>query len=138
MAQDNATIVRRFVDDVADVVEAPWICGLAGFRPIVAARDHAIDTGKNRLRGHVGSDGSQLQDRYKRYSNDFSMLAENWAYIQDPTSATLTPRNLVESWMKSPGHRANILDPTAKKIGVGLYRIGVELYAVQCFSAAAK
>jgi uncharacterized protein YkwD len=100
-----------------------------------AARDHAVDTGKNRLRGHVGSDGSQLQDRYQRYSNQFSLLAENWAYIQDPSGQKLTPRSLMASWMNSANHRGNILDPKAKKIGVGLYRIGVELYAVQCFSA---
>lgn len=100
-----------------------------------AARDHAIDSGKNRLRGHMGSDGSQLQDRYQRYSSDYSMLAENWAYIQDPSGQTLTPRSLHENWMKSSGHKRNILDPSAKRIGIGLYRIGAELYAVQCFSA---
>lgn len=103
-----------------------------------AARDHAIDTGKNRLRGHVGSDGSQLVDRYKRYSSDFSMLSENWALLGDETGTTLTPRKLVESWLGSPSHKANILDPTAKKIGVGLYRIGIELIGVQCFSAPAQ
>lgn len=103
-----------------------------------AARDHAIDTGKNRLRGHVGSDGSQLVDRYKRYSSDFSMLSENWALLGDENGTTLTPRKLVEAWMGSPSHKANILDPTAKKIGVGLYRIGIELIGVQCFSAPAQ
>lgn len=102
-----------------------------------AAQDHATDTGKNRIRGHVGSDGSQLQERYQRYSSDFSMLSENWAYLMDPSAQTLTPARLVASWMASPGHKANILDPTAKKMGVGLYRQGAELYAVQCFMAPA-
>ena len=30
-------------------------------------------------------------------------------------------RGLVDGWMNSPGHRANILDPYATRIGVGIY-----------------
>ena len=30
-------------------------------------------------------------------------------------------RDLVQDWMDSPGHRANILDPQARRIGVGVY-----------------
>ena len=32
-----------------------------------------------------------------------------------------TPKEVVDSWMNSEGHRANILDPEAKKMGVGYY-----------------
>lgn len=32
-----------------------------------------------------------------------------------------TPEAVVTSWMNSPGHRANILDPSFKKLGVGYY-----------------
>lgn len=103
-----------------------------------AAQDHAVDSGRNRLNGHVGSDGSQLPDRYRRYSSDFSMLSENWARIEDPSIRTLTPRTLVNSWMASPGHKANILDPTARRMGVGIYRAGAIMYGVQCFSAPAQ
>lgn len=100
-----------------------------------SARDHAYDTGKNRLRGHVGSDSSLPQDRYKRYSSDFSMISENWGFISDPSGQKLTPREMMIQWMKSPNHRANILDASAKRMGVGFYRVGTNLYAVQCFSA---
>lgn len=31
-----------------------------------------------------------------------------------------TPESVVTSWMSSPGHRANILDPNLRDIGVGL------------------
>ena len=30
-----------------------------------------------------------------------------------------TPRNIVQAWMRSPGHRANILNRTFRDIGVG-------------------
>ncbi len=103
-----------------------------------AARDHAIDTGKNRLRGHTGSDGSQPHERYQKYSSDFSMILENWAFASDPSGDELTPRVMMKLWMSSKDHKANILKPEAKRIGVGFYRIGTNLYAVQCFSAPAK
>jgi uncharacterized protein YkwD len=40
-------------------------------------------------------------------------LGENVAYNYD------TPRAVIDGWMRSPGHRANILRPTFKRIGVG-------------------
>jgi uncharacterized protein YkwD len=32
-----------------------------------------------------------------------------------------TPEAVVAGWMNSPGHRANILKPELKEIGVGYY-----------------
>ena len=52
-------------------------------------------------------------------------------------------RALVEDWMDSPGHRANILDPQARHIGVGVYIketvkygrwVGETVFATQNFS----
>ena len=52
-------------------------------------------------------------------------------------------RALVEDWMDSPGHRANILDPQARRIGVGVYIketvkygrwVGETVFATQNFS----
>ena len=31
-----------------------------------------------------------------------------------------TPHEIVEGWMNSPGHRANILRPEFREIGIGL------------------
>lgn len=50
-------------------------------------------------------------------------------------------RALVQAWIDSPGHRANILDPEVREIGIGLLRDGglasglpvAHLYAVQLF-----
>ena len=30
-----------------------------------------------------------------------------------------TPKSITKAWMNSPGHRANILNPTFKDVGVG-------------------
>jgi uncharacterized protein YkwD len=40
-------------------------------------------------------------------------IGENVAYNYD------TPGDVMEAWMRSPGHRANILEPLFRRIGVG-------------------
>lgn len=70
-------------------------------------------------------------------------IAENLAYIGtgmvtgagyvDPTSADAIAGAIVNGWMNSPGHRKNILDPLADRIGVGIYFNGEYYYAVQEF-----
>lgn len=44
----------------------------------------------------------------------FSAAGENIAYGQR------TPQEVMNAWMNSPGHRANILSPTYNQIGVGV------------------
>jgi uncharacterized protein YkwD len=44
-------------------------------------------------------------------------VGENIAWA---TSALATPRAIVEAWMSSPGHRANILDPSYRETGIGV------------------
>lgn len=44
--------------------------------------------------------------------------AENVAY----GGRSLSPRQVVSMWMKSPGHRANILRPKFKRLGVDTWR----------------
>ena len=66
-----------------------------------------------------------------------------WQPIEYIKDASDMAANLIQGWMNSPGHRANILDPEARRIGVG---VGVQLtsrysyadetiYATQNFSA---
>ena len=47
-------------------------------------------------------------------------------------------RQLVDGWLDSPGHRVNILDQNARKLGVGVYvdgRAFTVLYATQNFAS---
>jgi uncharacterized protein YkwD len=39
-----------------------------------------------------------------------------------------------QAFMKSPGHRSNILDPQYFKVGLGFYRRGSSLYVTQWFT----
>lgn len=50
-------------------------------------------------------------------------------------SSGMTPSGsyTVEKWMNSPGHRANILSPNYKEIGIGIYYSNGRYYATQIF-----
>jgi len=70
-------------------------------------------------------------------------VAENLAYIGtgmvtgvgyvDPTNGTAIGMSLMDGWMKSPGHRKNILDPLADRFGAGVYWNDEYYYAVSEF-----
>lgn len=70
---------------------------------------------------HVSPGGSTLLSRvkstgYLRGAVSWS-LAENIAWASDELS---TPRAAVQSWMKSPPHRANLLAPQFTEVGIGI------------------
>lgn len=47
-----------------------------------------------------------------------------------------TPAEVMDGWMNSPGHRANILRAEFTTIGVGCVNVGSRPYWVQCFGTA--
>ncbi|GAA1890269.1 CAP domain-containing protein [Asanoa iriomotensis] len=78
-----------------------------------AAQLHSVDQAEHNKMSHDGSDGSTPWDRAgdQGYNN---AIGENVAMgYRDAAS-------VMEGWMNSPGHRANILNCQAKAIGVGL------------------
>ncbi len=64
-----------------------------------------------------------LNDNGINYSN----AGENVAYGQS------TPKEVMEAWMNSTGHRENILNPNYSEIGVGVYSDNNTLYWSQLF-----
>ena len=94
----------------------------AGCKPLkgnkrlaLAARRHSKDMAVNKYFSHTSKDGSSPWDRIKRtgYKNPG---AENIAYGYPSAKA------VVKGWLKSPGHRANILNCGLKSLGVGKYK----------------
>jgi uncharacterized protein YkwD len=87
-----------------------------------AAQAHAEDIARNSRtssaqEGHVGSDGSSVFDRvartgYGAYSWG-RRLGENWAWYQRVADA-------LALWMDSAPHRANILHPLYREMGIGV------------------
>jgi uncharacterized protein YkwD len=78
-----------------------------------AARTHARDMAENGFVDHKGSDDSNLQDRVTRTGYAWTLVAENVAAGQK------TVQEVVQGWMKSPGHRKNILNEEVRELGAG-------------------
>ncbi|MEU8828186.1 CAP domain-containing protein [Streptomyces sp. NPDC048636] len=78
-----------------------------------AAQAHSEDMAKHNDMSHTGSDGSSPDDRIERAGYSWSAYGENVAYGYS------SPESVMEGWMNSSGHRANILNCDFKEIGVG-------------------
>jgi uncharacterized protein YkwD len=80
-----------------------------------AAANHSQNMALQDFFSHTGKDGSSLASRISATGYQFSAAAENIA------AGSSTPEQVVSSWMNSSGHRANILNPNLKEIGIGYY-----------------
>ena len=97
----------------------------AGLQPLrmnaqlsVAAQAHSEDMAFNDFFGHVSSNGATIFDRVEQAGYSYDLAAENVAVGYTSASA------VVQAWMNSPGHRANILYPDLQEIGIGFYFLG--------------
>lgn len=76
---------------------------------------------RSRFFDHVSPTGSTLLGRVKAtsyLSTSFGYaLGENIAWGESYLS---TPRSIMRGWMKSPGHRHNILTPGYRDLGIGI------------------
>lgn len=86
-----------------------------------AAADFSSDMVHRHFFDHVSPSGSTLVTRLTKVK----YVARNIAWsvgenIGWGTGTTSTPRAIVNSWMASPGHRANILNRKYRDIGLGL------------------
>lgn len=77
------------------------------------ARAHSQDMVDRNFFSHVNPDGLDPFARMRAGGISYSAAAENIA-------GASTPEIIVENWMRSPGHRANILNPRYGKLGVGV------------------
>jgi serralysin len=80
-----------------------------------AAATHSQNMALQDFFSHSGKDGSSLGSRISATGYQFSAAAENLA------AGSSTPEQVVSSWMSSSGHRANILNPNLKEIGISYY-----------------
>jgi uncharacterized protein YkwD len=90
-------------------------------RLTVASVGHSRDMVRNAYFAHDTPGGVTMTDRLRRarYVRPAAAwtIGENLAWGAGSRAA---PTALVDAWMASPGHRANILQPRFREIGIGL------------------
>ena len=77
---------------------------------------------------HTRPNGASFSSVLSEYGVNYRTAGENIAYGQR------TPQEVVNAWMNSSGHRANILNSKYTKIGVGCYKSGSTYYWSQLFT----
>jgi uncharacterized protein YkwD len=77
-----------------------------------AASAHSLDMVTNNFFSHTGSSGSTLRTRVEATGYAWSSLGENIA------AGYGTVNNVMDGWMGSDGHCANIMNPAFTQIGV--------------------
>jgi uncharacterized protein YkwD len=78
-----------------------------------AAQAHADDMAMRDYFAHASPDGETVGQRATRAGYKWRSILENLAAGQD------NPRTTVEGWIRSPGHRQAMLNPTVRDAGVG-------------------
>ena len=96
-----------------------------------AAREHSLDMYQRHYFSHLTPDGKSPFDRMRAHGAHFVTAGENIAFAPDVDQA-------YESLLASPDHRANLLNPDFKCVGIGVYRaVGYEEMFTQDFSDCA-
>jgi uncharacterized protein YkwD len=83
-----------------------------------AALQHARDMAQRKFFGHSSPDGATLPDRLQAVGFHWQVAAENIALDADAKHANA-------ALLESAPHRANILDPRVRKIGVAALGVGI-------------
>ena len=93
------------------------------------ARRHSCDMAERGFFEHTAPDGASMAERLKQGGIRYLAAAENLARIEgrDPMDRA------VSGWLKSSGHRENMLSPRFTTTGVGACRKGRAIYITQLF-----
>lgn len=102
------------------------------------ARLHSQEMAEKDYFSHTSpTDGLKTpRDRVSALGLQPKIVGEN-IYMSSGREARAVVQSSMDAWMKSPGHRANILKPEYTCIGVGFFVHGSDVYVTQVFSTDA-
>lgn len=93
-----------------------------GCRPLIwderlaaVAQRHSEDMARRRFFAHTNPDGKSPFDRLRRAGISYRVAAENIG------EGDLSPREMLNGWLASRGHRANLENCSYTHHGIGLY-----------------
>lgn len=94
------------------------------------ARNYSRQMAEQNFFSHTGADGSTLEKRVRAGGIYYWVVGEN-LFKSKNISQPVSPA--IDGWMKSPGHRENILRPFFSETGVGVWKVGNSYYITQLF-----
>ena len=101
-----------------------------------AAQAKAEDMAAKGYFSHVGPGGEEPWEWLERAGYEYAYAGENLAVRFEDS------KDVVDAWMASPAHRANIVKPQYREIGVGIaegtYKGGPATFVVQYFGSPAR
>jgi uncharacterized protein YkwD len=119
---DAATVRAQVLKLVNAARSQPRKCGRTSFNAVPplqhsamlnqAALLHSQDMSNNTFFEHRGSDGSKVGDRVSRVGYQWLTVAENIAI------GAANAESVVQGWVNSPGHCANIMSAQYTEMGV--------------------
>jgi uncharacterized protein YkwD len=86
-----------------------------------AAAGHSEDMVARRYFEHTAPGGVTMVDRILRAR--YARANQGWAFGENlawGTGRLGTPRGVMQAWMESPGHRANVLRRSYRELGIGV------------------
>jgi uncharacterized protein YkwD len=86
-----------------------------------AAGRHTVDMARRGYFSHTSISGASFLDRIRR--TGYLQSARSWTVGENiawGTGELSSPRAIVRAWMRSPAHRANILNRRFREIGIGI------------------
>ncbi|WP_331741153.1 CAP domain-containing protein [Kitasatospora sp. NBC_00039] len=115
-ASGTAAQYAQQVVDLVNAQRAEHGCGplTAETRLATAAQGHSEDMAARNYFDHASPEGYHADHRIEATGYRWSSWGENIARGQKDPAAVM------DAWMNSPGHRANILNCSFKEIGVGV------------------
>jgi len=95
------------------------------------AQLHADDMARNTFVSHDGSDGSTTASRFEDSNYSDGYVSGEDYLAGENVAGYYQPSVVVDEWMGSPGHRANIINTIFEEIGIGV-AIGADGYYYYC------
>ncbi|HYE89926.1 MAG TPA: CAP domain-containing protein [Terriglobales bacterium] len=130
-AADEAPLERAVLDEVNAARRAEGRGPLAADPRLTdTARAYSCAMAREGFFDHTAPDGQTMGDRVRKAGLRYSVVGENIAKIESRDPAA----RAVAGWLKSPGHRENIMEPRFTHTGVGACRAGRAVYFTQIFA----
>lgn len=140
--KDAASVSRKVLALVNTARSQARKCGRTQFAAVPpvtlsamlsrAALTHSQDMANKDFFEHVGSDGSKVSDRVARVDYKWRTVGENIAIGAE------TPESVVQGWIESPGHCANIMSGSFTEMGIAFVverNSDAGIYWTQVFAA---